>query len=138
MDISFTYVWGMDYEEKHRAERLLTTMPNQGHLFPLIDRKMSKTQAHEILKASGIKRPAMYDLGFSNNNCILCPKGGQGYANKCRELWPNIFDERAKLEREIGASGIKGIFLDELPPDAGRNEPMIMDDCGILCEILAI
>ena len=128
----------MDYEEKRRADRLLITMPQQAHLFPLIERKMSKQQAHEILKASGLQRPYMYELGFSNNNCILCPKGGQGYANKCRELWPDRFAERAMLEREIGASGIKGVFLDELLPDAGRNEPMIMDDCGILCELLSL
>jgi hypothetical protein len=30
------------------------------------------------------------------------------------------------------------MFLDELPPDAGRHEPPISDDCGIMCELQAM
>jgi 3'-phosphoadenosine 5'-phosphosulfate sulfotransferase (PAPS reductase)/FAD synthetase len=132
------YVWGMDYQEKHRAERLPFSMPNQIHLFPLIDRKLSKTQVHEIMTASGIKRPAMYDLGYSNNNCVGCVKGGMGYWNKIRVDFPEVFKARAEMERIAGATCINGVYLDELPVDAGRNEPMIMNDCGIFCELLAL
>ena len=41
----------------------------------------------------------------------------------------------AALERQIGHSCIKGVFLDELDPDAGRMEDEIMPDCGISCHI---
>lgn len=134
-----SYVWGMDFDEKHRADRLHETMPNQQHIFPLIERGFSKEVAHEILTASGIKRPVMYDLGYSNNNCIGCVKGGMGYWNKIRRDFPEVFEARAKLERTIGATCLKGkIFLDELDPDRGRNEPPIVGDCGILCEVMAI
>ena len=42
------------------------------------------------------------------------------------------------MERDVGHSCIKGVFLDELPPDAGRTEGIICDDCGIMCELMKI
>lgn len=132
------YVWGMDYDEKHRADRIIEVMPDVEHLFPLISRRMNKRHAHEIIKASGIKRPAMYDLGYHNNNCVGCVKGGQAYWNKIRHDFPEVFRQRAEMERKIQASCIKGIYLDELLLDAGRSERPIVDDCGIFCEVMAI
>lgn len=131
------YVWGMDADETARAERLRETMSEFDHFFPLIERGIGKAEAHEILRASGIKRPVMYELGYHNNNCVGCVKGGMGYWNKIRVDFPDVFAARAKLEREIGASCIKGVFLDELDPERGRHEGPIVDDCGILCEVQA-
>jgi len=138
IDIKIRYVWGMDYREKNRASRIVDTMPEQEHIFPLIDRLLSKEQAHEILSASGIKRPVMYDLGYNNNNCIGCVKGGQGYWNHIRKDFPKVFESRAKMEREIKASCINGIYLDELDPDVGRLDPPILGECGILCEAIKL
>ena len=132
------YIWGMDASEQHRADRIRETMPEFSHRFPLIENRISKAEAHEILNASGIRRPAMYELGYHNNNCIGCVKGGMGYWNKIRKDFPEVFANRARLEREVGASCIKGVFLDELAPDAGRHEPPIDDDCGIMCELQAL
>lgn len=75
----------------------------------------------------------MYDMGYSNNNCIGCVKGGMGYWNKIRVDFPEVFQRMSKLEREIGHSCIKGVYLDELDPDRGRMEDEIMQDCGIMC-----
>lgn len=77
-----SYVWGMDLSEKDRADRLIIAMPKYEHCFPLIEKSIGKKEAHQILLASGIKRPYMYDLGYPNNNCIGCVKGGKGYWNK--------------------------------------------------------
>ena len=132
------YVWGLDAQEFHRADRIMHAMHEFFHFFPLIDRHIGKAEAHEILKASGIKRPAMYDLGYSNNNCIGCVKGGMGYWNKIRVDFPEVFAMRCAMERKIGATCIKGIYLDELDPNAGRPEDMIMDDCGIMCEVMKL
>ena len=137
-DYDLTYVWGMDSKEQHRADRIPQAMPNQAHRFPLIEKLITKEEAHEILKASGIKRPAMYELGYHNNNCVGCVKGGMGYWNKIRKDFPEVFAARAKLERDLGASCIKGVFLDELDPERGRHEGPIVDDCGIMCEIQAL
>ena len=99
---------------------------------------IGKEEAHEILWASGIKRPAMYNLGYHNNNCVGCIKGGKGYWNKIRVDFPKVFKARAELERWAGASCINGVFLDELNPEAGRHDEPINDDCGILCELQAL
>jgi hypothetical protein len=133
---SLTYIWGYDIEERHRAERLLESMPQFKHKFPLIEKQLTKDDCHGILRGLGIKRPMMYELGYRNNNCIGCVKGGMGYWNKIRKDFPEVFAERAKLEREIEATCIKGIYLDELEPDRGRIEDEVMDECSIICQIV--
>ena len=37
-------------------------------------------------------RPLMYDLGYPNNNCIGCVKGGMGYWNHIRKDFPEVFE----------------------------------------------
>jgi hypothetical protein len=127
------YVWGMDANERRRAESIIKNFPEFTHEFPLIERNLSKQDCHAILERLGIKRPIMYDLGYNNNNCIGCVKGGKGYWNKIRIDFPAVFEARARLEREIGGTCINGIFLDELPQDAGRMSDEIMEDCSIMC-----
>lgn len=133
-------VWGLDYDEQDRAESIVKHMPNHEHLFPLIDRRITKIGAHQILKASGIKRPAIYDKGYSNNNCIGCVKGGVGYWNHIRVDFPEVFASRAKMERDIGFPilGYRHGWLDELDPNRGRHTPPVVEDCGIFCELMAI
>ncbi|WP_332649708.1 phosphoadenosine phosphosulfate reductase domain-containing protein [Lysinibacillus sp. 54212] len=129
------YVWGYDSEERNRAERLVNTYPEHDHVFPLIDAMLTKDEVHGLLEKLGIKRPLMYELGFRNNNCVGCVKGGMGYWNMIRKHFPERFKEMAALERDIGASCIKGIFLDELDPERGRLEDEVMGECGILYEL---
>jgi len=133
-----TYIWGMDVNEATRAERLCEAMKEQEHRFPLIEKNITKEHAHQIMTASGIKRPAMYDLGYHNNNCVGCVKGGMGYWNKIRVDFPEVFAKRAEMERRVGRSCINGTFLDELDPERGRHDPPIVDDCGIFCEMEAL
>jgi 3'-phosphoadenosine 5'-phosphosulfate sulfotransferase (PAPS reductase)/FAD synthetase len=130
-----TYVWGYDCTERERAVRLQESMPEYEHLFPLIDAELTKEDVHGMLWRLGIRRPEMYDMGYRNNNCIGCVKGGMGYWNKIRKDFPAVFAERARLEREIGASCIKDVFLDELDPDRGRFEDEVMEECGIMCHL---
>lgn len=130
-----TYIWGYDIEERHRAERLLESMPQFEHKFPLIERELKKEDCHGILRDLGIKRPAMYDLGYRNNNCIGCVKGGMGYWNRIRIDFPEVFKARAEQEREIGATCIKGVYLDELDPNRGRLEEEVMEECNIMCQL---
>ena len=147
-DCRLVYVWGMDCTESSRIEGIERAMPDQLHKFPLIEQGIGKAHAHEILRASGMKRPAMYDLGFHNNNCMGCVKGGAGYWNHVRRVLPDVFAARAKLEREIGGSCLKTnppegekaepIWLDELDPERGRHDGPICDDCGIMCEIIKL
>ena len=138
-DYDITYVWGMDLNEKGRADRLKEDMPQFSHEFPLIDHQLTKADAHGICASLGIKRPAMYDMGYSNNNCLGCVKGGKGYWNRIRIDFPEVFEDRSKMEREIGHSILHDkngpIFLDELDPNEGRMSEEIVEDCSIFCSI---
>jgi hypothetical protein len=132
-DYDITYVWGFDCNEKNRADNLVESMFEFTHIFPLIDRNLTKQDAHGMCESLGIHRPVMYDLGYNNNNCIGCVKGGMGYWNKIRVDFPDVFESRSKLEREIGSSILKECYLDELDPDRGRMSEEIPIDCSIMC-----
>ena len=130
------YVWGYDVEEKGRAEAVVKTMSDYEHEFPLIEHGLTKAECHGIADKLGLKRPAMYDMGYKNNNCIGCVKGGMGYWNKIRQDFPEVFERRARQERMIGHSCIKGVFLDKLEPDRGDMDTEVMEDCTISCQLL--
>lgn len=131
-----TYVWGYDVNEKRRANAVIETLSDYDHEFPLIEQGLTKAECHGIADKLGLKRPIMYDLGYPNNNCIGCVKGGMGYWNKIRIDFPEVFERRAKQEREIGHSCIKGIYLDELEPDRGNMDMEVFEDCTIACQLL--
>jgi hypothetical protein len=130
-------VFGFEYSKKeiNRAIRFREQYPDAKPLFPLIDHKMTKPESLYYLEQAGIKRPVMYTLGYGNNNCIGCVKGGMGYWNKIRVDFPDFFDRMVEAERDVGRSCLRGTFLDELDPQAGRQQKMIMPDCGNFCDI---
>lgn len=131
-----TYVWGYDVNERNRAESIVEALSDYEHEFPLIENGLTKAECHGIADKLCLKRPVMYDLGYPNNNCIGCVKGGMGYWNKIRIDFPEVFKRRARQEREIGHSCIKGVFLDKLKPGRGRMDLEVMEDCTIACQIL--
>lgn len=138
-DYDITYVWGFDMKEKHRAERTVESNPHASHEFPLIQKNLSKQDVHGLFeRIFDFPRPKMYDLGYPNNNCIGCVKGGMGYWNHIRKDFPDVFNSRAKLERTVGQSILKDgngnpIYLDELEPDRGNMNIEIFPDCSIMC-----
>lgn len=136
-------VFGFEYEKKqiNRAIRFLEQYPDSKAIFPLIEEKMSKQDCLKAFENIGIEIPMMYKMGYTNNNCVGCVKGGQGYWNKIRRDFPDVFDRMAKLEREVGATCLKKtvgkksrkLYLDELDPEAGRMDKPIVDECGVIC-----
>lgn len=127
-------IFGFDISEKLRATRFIEQYPAAKAIFPLIDKKLTKSDCLAILHNYGIELPKMYRLGYSNNNCIGCVKGGKGYWNAIRNDFPATFKEMAQIEREIGHSCIKDCYLDELPPTAGTRKT-ILPECSIFCTI---
>lgn len=130
-------VFGFEFEKKevNRAIRFSQQHPHTRPTYPLIESKLTKVQCADILLKNGIRLPEMYELGFHNNNCIGCVKGGKGYWNHIRKHFPVQFDKMKAAERVAGHSCIKGKFLDELQPHEGRHDPPILPDCGTFCEI---
>lgn len=138
-----THVFGFTFDEKKRIDRFYDVNPELFVEFPLFENKITKANCYKIIQQAGIDIPAMYKLGYNNNNCIGCVKGGQGYWNKIRVDFPEIFEKMAKQERKLniainktyaGDGKRKRLFLDEMPPDAGRDLPMPEIDCGVLCQ----
>lgn len=131
------HVFGYTVEEKQRAETFRENNPDIVCDFPLIDAELGKPDCHALVRATGIELPMMYRLGFDNNNCIGCPKGGAGYWNMIRKHFPATFDRMAKLSRELGCRLIKikktRVFLDELPPDMGRQKDEVKIECSPHC-----
>lgn len=142
MDIEATrtfdaQVFGFEYSKKeiNRAIRFKEQYPAAKPYFPLIENKLTKPETLYLLEEAGIPRPEMYNLGYRNNNCIGCVKGGAGYWNKIREDFPDHFNRMADLERKIGRSCLKGDFLDQLDPNKGHAQKVVMPDCGNFCDI---
>lgn len=145
--INFDFqIFGFEYEKKeiNRAVRFMEQYPETNAVFPLIERKIDKKKAVEIVKGAGIEIPMMYRLGYTNNNCVGCVKGGMGYWNKIREDFPDVFQRFSDLEQEIGASCLKDkdehgntqkLFLKDLDPSRGRKEKPITAECGVICAV---
>lgn len=133
-----TYVWGFDMQEKNRAEKIVEANSQAKHKFPLIEQNLSKEEVHGLFERTfNFPRPVMYDMGYPNNNCIGCVKGGMGYWNRIRKDFPEVFESRAKLERTVEHSMLKDkngpVYLDELDSDRGDMNTEIFPECGIMC-----
>lgn len=134
-------VFGYTVDEKKRVDRFIT-QNNERKINPiLVEKGLTKADCLGFLEKAGIEIPMMYRLGYQNNNCLGCVKGGAGYWNKIRVDFPEVFERMARQERELDAAinkrYVKGkrqrVFLDEMPEDMGRNvkEPEI--SCGLIC-----
>ena len=130
-------IFGFEFTKKeiNRAIRFKEQHSNTKPLFPLIEKKLDKNQCAWVLKEVGIELPTMYKLGYSNNNCIGCLKGGKGYFNKIKKDFPNWFNKVAEAERIVGATCLKDMYLDELKGDEGREGEKVMAECGIFCQV---
>lgn len=132
-------VFGYTVEEQDRADRFLDANNEVREYFPLIENDVTKADCLRLIHRSGIDLPIMYKLGYQNNNCVGCVKGGMGYWNKIRKDFPDAFNKMAKLERFVGHAICKdkegSVFLDELAPNRGRFKADMPTDCGFTCEV---
>lgn len=91
-------IFGYTYEEIKRAEKLIAHNIDMECEFPLIDNSVTKDECLGIIWQEGIKMPKMYKLGYSHNNCVGCVKGGNGYWNRIRIDFPDVFKKCLKLK----------------------------------------
>lgn len=141
--VSDLHAFGFEFDRRQiaRAERMWANQPEIMGWFPLIDAKITKDDCKRIVTEAGIALPVMYELGFDNNNCIGCPKGGNAYWNRIRQHFPEVFERMVAQARALNVKTIKltenGIrrraFLDELPLDATDDAPVDMT-CGVVCD----
>lgn len=142
------HIFGYTAEEAQRAIDFEERNEMLDVDWVLVDANLIKQDCLAIIQDAGIKIPFMYELGYKNNNCIGCVKGGMGYWNNIRKDFPEVFARMAMVEREIGHSILKeevkvqgkkktrSVYLDELDPNRGdmRNEMDI--ECSFFCEMV--
>lgn len=142
------HVFGLHVGEDHRIDEFLDDEPDVKYWLPLVELGMTKEACHIMIAFAGIEQSVLYKMGYKNNNCIGCVKGGMGYWNKIRVDFPDVFDRQAKMERLLGTTVLREegprapdgsrtslpLYLDELDPKRGnyKEEPSIA--CGIICE----
>lgn len=138
------HVWGFAFDEQNRSERFVNDHPGVACAFPLVEHELTKAVTLSLVERAGIRLPDLYEMGFSNNNCIGCVKAGMGHWNMVRRDFPDVFDAWAKQERETGHAILSEeldpnsrktspVWLDELDPDRGdiRTDPVV--DCSLAC-----
>jgi hypothetical protein len=132
-------VFGYTCEETDRIDRFIDANNDVNADFILADAGIDKAECYARVLRMGVQLPAMYLLGYNNNNCIGCVKGGMGYWNKIRVDFPNHFAVMATVERLVGHAVNKDdngpVFLDELDPKRGRFKSDMPADCGFACEL---
>jgi len=132
-------VFGYTAEEQDRVDRFIDANNNVKLWSILIDKGLVKSDCLAMIERAGIELPTMYKLGYQNNNCIGCVKGGLGYWNKIRQDFPAQFDRMAALEKTIGAKILKHkeerIWLSDLPIGVGDYPTEQSIECGIFCHM---
>jgi hypothetical protein len=132
-------VFGYTAEEQDRVNRFIDANNDVNLWSILVDKGLTKSDCLAMIQRAGIELPAMYKLGYQNNNCVGCVKGGLGYWNKIRVDFPNEFKRMAALEKQLGVKILKSkgerIYLDDLPPNAGDYPKEQAIECGIFCQM---
>jgi hypothetical protein len=137
------HIFGFDSDESDRVADFRENFPGLWFKAPLIEAGLTKSDCKAIVERAGIRLHRMYEMGYSNANCVGCVKGGMGYWNRIRIDFPGVFALMAKKERAIGhtilrhrSGPLKGqpLYLDELDPKAGRFSEDQPAGCGPLCQ----
>ena len=132
-------VFGYTVEEQDRVDRFIDANNDVNLWSILIEKGLTKQDCLSILDRAGIELPVMYKLGYQNNNCIGCVKGGLGYWNKIKNDFPEQFDRMAQMEKKINAKILKlnekRIWLTDLPPNVGDYPSEKSIECGIFCQL---
>lgn len=136
------HCFGMTSDEGKRIKRFAEGNPELTLRWLLEEAGMNKEDCLEMVSDAGIELPAMYRLGYKNNNCIGCVKAtSPSYWNAVRRDFPEVFAKRAEQSRELGCRlvRVKGVrkFLHELEVE---NVEVVEEDlsCGPQCGVSAI
>lgn len=131
------HLFGMTADEGQRAARFAANNSELRLRWLLIEAGLTKHACLQMIQAAGIEIPAMYRLGYKNNNCLGCVKAtSPSYWNKVRQDFPEVFERRCDQSRRLNSRLVRingeRRFLDELQPD---NAEVVDEDlsCGPQC-----
>jgi hypothetical protein len=118
-------VFGYTSEEGKRVDRFIDANNDVDLVTPLLDRGLSKNDCLGMIDRAGIELPAMYKLGYHNNNCLGCVKGESGYWNKIRVDFPEVFARSCAVERAM-----KRTICKVRMPTVAKKYPEIYKNLG--------
>ena len=138
-------IMGYTVEEQDRVDRFIDANNHVDLVTPLIDKGLTKQDCLAMIENAGIELPAMYKLGYKNNNCMGCVKASSpAYWKKIEIDFPKRFRMMRGFEIMTGASICKTtidgkkdvrIKLDELPGHIKPMDDSIDIQCGIFCHM---
>ena len=135
-------VFGFTAEEADRFEDFQERNPELRCTAPLVEAGIGKADCLAMVQRASITLPLAYRQGYSNANCIGCPKGGEGYWNHVRKVHPLVFRARVERQESIGPGAYffrdrttgERFGLKDLDPSAGRHDEPL-PACSFFCEI---
>lgn len=120
-DTKYTRVFGMDWSEPHRMERLRERLAPIPVWFPLAEQPyVMKSDIKRWLQDHGVAVPRLYTLGFDHNNCGGgCVKAGQAHWAHLLKVMPERYavwesweqSMRKDLEKDISIMRRQGATL---------------------------
>jgi len=138
-------VFGYTVEEQNRVDRFIDANADVDIWPVLIDKGLTKSDCLAIIENAGIELPAMYKLGYKNNNCRGCVKAqSPAYWRKIERDFPDMFANMLEQEKKLGAKICKmtidgvpdvRIGLDEIPDHIIAKDDSPDIQCGIFCHL---
>jgi len=138
-------IFGYTAEEQGRVDRFIDANNEVELQSPLVDRGLTKQDCLAMVENAGIELPAMYKLGYKNNNCRGCPKAqSPAYWKKIQIDFPGYFEKMSEQERRLNVKICKAtidgvadtrIFLTDLPEWIEPKDDTIDIQCGIFCHM---
>jgi hypothetical protein len=95
---------GIDYSQKDRPrlDGIVAAWRPYHVVAPLVDAKIFKEQLIAELESRGIKRPRMYDEGFSQNNCGgFCCRAGHAHFRHLLKTRPEVYADAEEREQHV-------------------------------------
>lgn len=106
-----TLIYGFDKTERNRISRRREYLDIIGYrsMYPLAEWERTISQIEDV----GLNRPALY-ADSKHANCIGCLKAGKQHWYKVYCCNREIFDEAKYVERQLGYSIFKDMYMEEL------------------------
>ena len=140
-----TQIFGYTVEEQRRADRFIDANNDVDSMFPLIDAGLDKSDCLAMIQNAGIELPAMYKLGYKNNNCMGCVKAqSPAYWKKIQIDFPDMFEAMVAQEKRLNVrickttvAGVPDVRipLTELPDRIKPMDDSVDAQCGIFCHM---
>jgi len=101
------HVFGYTKEEQRRYDRFIDAN-NIDVVVPLIDAQLDKSDCLAMIENAGIELPALYKMGYKNNNCLGCVKSSSpAYWKKIAQDFPEMFQRMNDTEKMLGRAVCK-------------------------------